>query len=311
MYHQWITPDEFAHRFGPTDADFGAVNNWLSANGFQVIGGSREEGYLRFSSDTAAAERAFNTQLEDFGDGKFANLTEPEIPAQFADVIGDILGMQNLGRLQPGYATSRLKQDARKLAASKRAAHIGPASGADFNLNSLGLLGFTFAAPDLYNFYDENPLLSGGNTGANGSHCIGIFANTNIYPEPSQASILSDYFSFFSPFTSFSTDPALTIDLSNESNPGVIGNSTDIEAYLDIEAAHVIAWRTNNRVRHQSKAFVRTESERRDHRDDHREQVQRAQFQLPHLRRDTGFPDHHAGRSFLKSADQRERARPP
>jgi subtilase family serine protease len=88
-YHQWITPDEFIHRFGATDTDFSSVKNWLAANGFQIIGGSREEGYIRFSGDAGSVERAFNTRLEDFGNGKFANLTEPEIPAQFADVIRD------------------------------------------------------------------------------------------------------------------------------------------------------------------------------------------------------------------------------
>lgn len=240
-YHQWITPDEFTSRFGPTDADFAAVKDWLAANGFQIIAGSRKEGYLRFNADTASAERVFNTRFEDFGDGKFANVTEPEIPAQFAGVIGDIVGMQNLGRLVPAYSARMLKRTAHQLSVSMNHAHSGPASGADFDLSNLGSSGFTFAAPDFYNFYDENSLLGGGNTGANGSDCIGIFANTNIFPEPSQATILSDYFSFFSGFTSFSTDPALTIDLSNESDPGVIGNGADIEAYLDIEASHIIA----------------------------------------------------------------------
>ena len=240
-YHQWITPDEFTRRFGTTDTDYSALKNWLAANGFQIIGGSREEGYLRFSGNAASVERAFKTQLDDFGNGKFANVTEPEIPAQFADVIGDILGLHNLGRLQPDYVTRKLKQGARKLPISKRAAHTGPVSGPDFNLANLGGSGFAFAAPDFYSFYDENLLLNAGNTGANGSDCIGIFANTNIYPEPAQATILSDYFSFFSQYTSFSTDPSVTIDLSKETDPGVIGDGADIEAYLDIEAAHVIA----------------------------------------------------------------------
>ncbi len=106
---------------------------------------------------------------------------------------------------------------------------------------------FTFAARDFYNFYDENPLLNAGNTGANGSDCIGIFAASNVYPEPSQAEIFSDYFKFFSQYTPFSIDPSLTIDLSKEKDPGVVygtpldGGQIDLEAYLDIESAHLIA----------------------------------------------------------------------
>jgi subtilase family serine protease len=246
-YHQWITPDEFNRRFGPDDKDFSAVKSWLIANGFQIVSGSREEGFLRFSGDAVSVERVFNTQFEDFGDGKFANLTEPEIPAQFANVIGDVLGMHNLGRLEPALSISKLKPLAHKLPAAKRTAkHTGSASGPAFNLSQLGGSGFTFAAPDFYNFYDENPLLNGGNTGANGTDCIGIFAETNIYPD-AKTKIISSYFKFFSSFTSFSTDPSITIDLSKESNPGVVSGA-DIEAYLDIEASHIIAPGTPTRL---------------------------------------------------------------
>ena len=192
------------------------------------------------ATDTASVERTFNTQLEDFGNGKFANLMEPEIPAQFAGLIGDILGMQNLGSLEPDDATARLKPSLRKLPVMKRDGHAA-GSGPDFSLETIGGSGLTFGPPDFYTFYDETPLLEGGNTGANGSDCIGIFANTNIFTEPSQATILKDYFALFSQYTSFATNPALTIDLSRETNPGVIGNGADIEAYLDIEAAHLIA----------------------------------------------------------------------
>jgi subtilase family serine protease len=237
QYHRWIAPDEFTRRFGATTSDFSALNDWLTASGFQVVGGSREEGYLRFSGDTASAERVFRIELEDFGNGKFANLTEPEIPAQFAGVVSDILGLHNLGSLEPDYATRKLKQSPAMPPRSTLSGHPA-ASGVDY---SLGNGSFAFGPPDFYTFYDETPLLMGGNTGANGSDCIGIFANTNIYSEPSQATILKDYFALFLPFTSFSTDPAITIDLSKETNPGVIGNGTDIEAYLDIEAAHLIA----------------------------------------------------------------------
>jgi len=81
--------------------DLARPTYWLVANGFQIIGGSREEGYIRFTGDAASTERVFNTDLEDFGDGKSANVTEAQIQAQFAKVIGDILGMQNLGHLEP------------------------------------------------------------------------------------------------------------------------------------------------------------------------------------------------------------------
>jgi hypothetical protein len=195
------------------------VKNWLAANGFRIIDGSREEEYIRFSGDTASVERVFNTDLEDFGVGKFANLTEPEIPAQFAGVIDDILGMQNLGRLEAVYKAIKLRPGVAELPVSTGRARSRSASGPAFNLANVGESGFTFAAPDLYTFYDESPLLNTGNTGSNGNDCIGIFAETNIYPESAKATILADYFKYFSQYTPFSTQPSLTIDLSKEANP--------------------------------------------------------------------------------------------
>ncbi len=192
--------------------------SWLTASGFQIIGGSREEGYLRFSSDTALVERVFNTQLEDFGNGKFANLTEPEIPAQFAGVVSDILGLHNLGSLEPDYESTICNEAiiGRFRPFRKRSARKS-ASGPDY---SLGNGKFAFGPPDFYTFDDETPLLEGGNTGANGSDCIGIFANTNIYKEPAQATILEDYFQLFSQDTAFSTDPNITINFIRGGRPG-------------------------------------------------------------------------------------------
>lgn len=242
-YHQWITPQEFDRRFGANERDFASVKKWLGANRFQIIGGSRAEGYIRFLGNVATAEHAFNTRLDDFGDGKFANVTEPEIPARFAGVIGDILGMQNLGYIQPAFQASKLKQPI-ELAAPKR--DMEGESVPDFFFPPFGP-SFIFGPPDFHAFYNENPLLNAGNTGASSNDCIGIFASSNIFPEPSQATILTDYFQFFSQYTAFSTIPSVTIDLSSGSDPGVgtifplWGGAGDGEAYLDIEAAHTIA----------------------------------------------------------------------
>src|SRR5262249_60190390 len=37
-YHQWLSPEEFGTRFGPSDADVQAVTDWLSSQGFPAVG---------------------------------------------------------------------------------------------------------------------------------------------------------------------------------------------------------------------------------------------------------------------------------
>src|SRR5271166_4107444 len=48
LYHQWLTPQEFTARFGPTPQDVAAVTQWLSSEGFQVTGASLDERWVRF-----------------------------------------------------------------------------------------------------------------------------------------------------------------------------------------------------------------------------------------------------------------------
>ena len=64
---------------------------------------------VKFSGSVATVEKAFNTKIMTFRDGsKFGNTTEPEIPAAFADIVGEVTGLQNLGRLEPVFKPSRI-----------------------------------------------------------------------------------------------------------------------------------------------------------------------------------------------------------
>ena len=42
LYHHYLTPAEFTVRFGPTQAQYDAVVDFVRTNGFQIVGGSRD-----------------------------------------------------------------------------------------------------------------------------------------------------------------------------------------------------------------------------------------------------------------------------
>jgi len=206
QYHQWLTDEEYTWRFGPTERDFNAVADWLTSSGFQITSGSRQEGLVRFSGTVAAVEKEFNARIMTFGDGsKFANMAEPEIPAAFAGLIGDIVGLENLGKSLPAW------------------------SWAD---HGYGHGGNTFAPPDLYTFYDETPLLNAGINGSPSNDCIAIYSLSDVFP-----SILNA-FTGANGFTLAAID--LSYYLGPEGNPGVV-SGYDVEAYLDIEWSHAVA----------------------------------------------------------------------
>ncbi|MGO9607539.1 MAG: protease pro-enzyme activation domain-containing protein [Candidatus Binataceae bacterium] len=102
-YHKWLSPQDYARRFGPADADFNQVSQWLTAQGFQVTGGAASEGVIKFSGSAQMIGRVFNTRIVKFSpDGsKFGNVDDPEIPTAFADLIGSITGLNNLARIVP------------------------------------------------------------------------------------------------------------------------------------------------------------------------------------------------------------------
>jgi subtilase family serine protease len=98
QYHKWLTPQEYASRFGVTQPEFDQVSNWLRSEGFQVTGGSPLDGYIKFSGSTLTISRAFGTSVSKFSpDGsRFGILKEPRIPSQYENVVGNITGLDNL-----------------------------------------------------------------------------------------------------------------------------------------------------------------------------------------------------------------------
>ena len=62
-YRRFLTPAEFTERFGPTQADYDAVVSFARANGFEVVGGSRDGMEVQIKGSVSAVERAFHVAM--------------------------------------------------------------------------------------------------------------------------------------------------------------------------------------------------------------------------------------------------------
>ena len=62
-YHQFLTPQEFTARFGPSQEDWDALVAFAKASGFQIVSGSRDAMDLRLIGTVASIERAFHVTL--------------------------------------------------------------------------------------------------------------------------------------------------------------------------------------------------------------------------------------------------------
>jgi subtilase family serine protease len=62
-YKQYVTPQQFAERFGASQEDYDALIAFAKANGFKIIGGSLESRDVQFSAPVANVNKAFHITM--------------------------------------------------------------------------------------------------------------------------------------------------------------------------------------------------------------------------------------------------------
>src|SRR5689334_13609827 len=97
-YHHWLTPEEYADRFGLSADDLNKVASWLQDQGFAVAPLARSRNWVAFSGAAAQVESAFHTRIHHYavnGERHFANASEPSIPVALGAVVAGIHGLND------------------------------------------------------------------------------------------------------------------------------------------------------------------------------------------------------------------------
>ena len=211
-YHRWLTPEQYAQRFGVSDADIGQISGWLQSQGLTVVSTARARNWIAVSGTAVQVESAFATQLHQYlvdGETHFANASEPSVPTAFAGVVRSIQGLTDF-RLKPA-ARPMLNQPA-------GARYTAPKAGAH-----------QIAPDDLATIYDLKPVYAAGIDGT--GQTLVVAGQTRIN--------LSDIEHFRSSYGLPANDPQ-TILVPNAQDPGL--SSTDLaEADLDLEWSGAVA----------------------------------------------------------------------
>jgi len=100
-YHKWLTPAQFADRFGMTQNDINRVQAWLELQGFVVTSVANSRNQVSFDGTVAQVELVFHTEIHNYaeeGEVHFANATNPSVPAALA---GLVLAVGNLHNFSP------------------------------------------------------------------------------------------------------------------------------------------------------------------------------------------------------------------
>ena len=99
LFHQYLTPEEFAARYGANSADYAALKEWTINNGLSVVHESLARTCLTVRGSTAQFETLFKTQLNNYRspDSKqfYSAAFRPTIPDEIASRVSGVIGLTN------------------------------------------------------------------------------------------------------------------------------------------------------------------------------------------------------------------------
>ena len=212
-YHKWLTPDEFALRFGLSPNDVDKIVAWLQTQGFSVDEVGRTRRWVSFSGSATQVESAFQTAIHEYAVGAqtfYANATDPVVPAAFADVVLGFRSLNNF-RLNP-------RPNIRSIDRAVSPQFTSSATGNHY-----------LAPADFATIYNLGSLYAGGYDGS--GQKIAIMGQTDIQ--------LNDIRAFRSAAGLPASDPQIVL-VPGSSDPGVVPGDVQ-EASLDIEWSGAVA----------------------------------------------------------------------
>ncbi len=204
-YHQWLTPQDFADRFGLSTSDHSKVVAWLQAGGLTVQESGRGRNWVAFKGGAGQVGKALQTSIHRYivnGETHIANAMEPAVPDALADVVAGFIGLDDF-HLKP-FVTKPIPVDP---SYTHGTSHY-------------------LAPQDYATIYDLNPLYSANIDGTGQS--IAIVGASDI--------TLSDISSFRTRFGLPANTPKLVL---YGADPGF--TSAQIEGNLDLEWSGAIA----------------------------------------------------------------------
>lgn len=154
-YHRWLTPEQFAARFGASDDEIASVESWLEQEGFSIDSVSRSKNRIFFSGGVEQVEAAFGTEMHYYranGETNYAPFDDVTVPAALSSAVETVTGLSTF-RPKP-YLRVRAPHPAQPLFTSSQ-------SGGHF-----------LTPTDIATIYDINAAYSAGFTGADQSMAV-------------------------------------------------------------------------------------------------------------------------------------------
>ena len=213
-YHQWLAPEVFGAKFGPSDEDIAKVVGWLHQQGLRVNAVGRGKQFIEFSGTAGQVENTFRTEIHHYslnGEDHVANAFDISLPQALAEVVGGVLSLHNFPRYANHAKSFRVHRD-------PTTNQLVP----DFTLSTTNGSAHFVAPGDFARIYNTKPLLEKKINGSGVS--IAIVGRSNVE--------LSDIQTFRKIFGLPANDPIFIV---NGQDPGILFGGEEAEADLDLE----------------------------------------------------------------------------
>jgi pro-kumamolisin-like protein/PASTA domain-containing protein/IPT/TIG domain-containing protein/List-Bact-rpt repeat protein len=179
LFHQYLTPHQFAAKFGPTPSSIAAVEAQLQTSGLTVTSVARDGLVVRFRAPANRVETAFRTGLQRYrlanGEIGQARTATVRIPATIAKYVTSVIGLDTTVRAHPAGILRAPKSKIGTYASARAASFSHPAGSpnacADASDTAQEFGGLT--DDQIANAYGAFGLYGAGDTGV-GQH-IAIF----------------------------------------------------------------------------------------------------------------------------------------
>jgi subtilase family serine protease len=223
-YHKFLTPEEYAARFGVNEADLAKITTWLEDNGFSNLQVARSRGWVSFNGTAGQVQQAFHTAIHRYslnGEPHFANSSDPLLPKALQGMAMSVRGLHNFHlkghvQMKPRFTSS--------------------------------LSGDTYLTPDDWaTIYDVKPMYSAGLDGSPlsnaGTACGGSPCSIVVV---GQSDVLASDLAAFRAAAALPAKTVTTVVPPNDNDPGIQTQSGDEgESDLDLEWANGIAKNAN------------------------------------------------------------------
>jgi subtilase family serine protease len=103
LFHQYLTAQQFAAKFGGNEADYNALKAWAAANGLQVSQESLSRLNLTVRGNVSLIQKLFQTQLTNYtatdGTTFYSASTKVTVPAEIAAKVCAVVGLTSGKRI--------------------------------------------------------------------------------------------------------------------------------------------------------------------------------------------------------------------